>query len=67
MVSGETCFGLLCPQLEFRLYGVERLPKQPIGYHQFIQVDGSISIRDVRERQPQVPLRNHRRCHPSAQ
>ncbi|MEQ2202231.1 hypothetical protein XENOCAPTIV_028608 [Xenoophorus captivus] len=54
------CFGLLFPLLEFRLYGVERLPKQPVGYHRFIQVHGSILIRDVGERQPQVPLRNHR-------
>ncbi|MEQ2191623.1 hypothetical protein XENOCAPTIV_000190 [Xenoophorus captivus] len=53
------CFGLLFPQLEFRLYCVERLPKQLVGYYRFIQVDGCISIRDVRERQPQVPLRNH--------
>ncbi|MEQ2219059.1 hypothetical protein XENOCAPTIV_011937 [Xenoophorus captivus] len=53
------CFHLLFPQLEFRLYCVERLPKQPVGYHRFIQVDGCISIWDVREHQPQVPLRNH--------
>ncbi|MEQ2291847.1 hypothetical protein AMECASPLE_017082 [Ameca splendens] len=40
---------LLFPQLEFCLYCVEKLHKQPVGYHRFIQVDGSISIRDVRE------------------
>ncbi|MEQ2253562.1 hypothetical protein ILYODFUR_033481 [Ilyodon furcidens] len=53
------CFSLLFLQLEFCLYCVERLPKQSVSYHRFIQVDGSISNRDVRERQPQVPLRNH--------
>ncbi|MEQ2216583.1 hypothetical protein XENOCAPTIV_018702 [Xenoophorus captivus] len=40
------CFSLLFLQLEFHLYGFD---KQPVGYHRFIEVEGSIVIRDVIE------------------
>ncbi|MEQ2217337.1 hypothetical protein XENOCAPTIV_005775, partial [Xenoophorus captivus] len=70
-------FSLLFPQLDFRLYGVERLPKQPVGYHRLIQVDGSevgratprpeFQLHDSKERKKMCrpgPLAQQRQQHP---